>query len=270
MISINQPITEDRTITAQYKLPKVKVNYYSSNGILFETREYDLVKDNLLLPIPEFKKGMSYWDDFKNFLENLFTLDVDQMVDDFTARDVANKMADHLTNLYSDETNQIFVILAKPDLKSNVHKGWQGDLSGDFTGSAFVRMTGTKLSNDYVLYLNPMKMYTSNINYEIALSFGDHFIDPILNGVNNTFDTIGNAFKNGWDWFTGNWKTILWIALGVVGVVLLFVFGPVVIPIIITAIKLLFGLIVKSFQLIGKLFKKIGEWLGNLFRRKEK
>ncbi len=267
---LTKPITTPLTISAQYELPKIKVNYYSSNDILFETREYDLVKDNLLLPMPEFKSGLSNWDAFKNLLENLFTLDILQMVEDISARDVANKMADHLTDLYDDNTNQIFAVLAKPDMNSNVHKGWQGDLSGDFSGSAFVYMTGAKLSNDYVLYLNPMKMYTGNINYEISLSFGDHFIDPIIHGAGNAFTAVGNWFKGVGDWFSVNWQWFLWVLGAIVGVLFLIIFGPVVIPIIIAAIKFVFGLIVKFFQLIGKLFKKIGEWLGNLFRRKEK
>lgn len=263
---ITQPITQSQTITAQYELPKLKVNYYSSNNVLFETREYDMIKDNLLLPMPEFKNGLSYWEDFKNFLENLFTLDIGQMVDDFSARDVANKMVDHLTNMYDEQTNQIFVILAKPDLNSNVQKGILGDLSADFEGSSFVRLTGTRLSNDYVLYLNPQKMYISNINYEIGLSFGI-WVDPMINSAKNIFSGVGDFFG----WVSKHWDIVFYIFIAVVVIILLIVFWPVVSPIIAMVFAAVWGVIKKVFQLVWKLitgfFKLLGKLFNKIFRR---
>ncbi len=263
---LTQPITAPLTITAQYELPKIKVNYYSSNDILFETREYDLVNDGLLLPVTELPKS-NFWDEFKNALANLLTLDIVQEVDDVLARLAADKMIDHLNGLYDDATNQIFAIVAKPDMNSDVYKGWQGDLSGDLEGSAFVRLKGSALNNNYVLYLNPTSMYIDNINYEIALSFGDHVIDPVINGVQN-------FFTGAWDWLSENWQTVLYVVGAAVAIILLIVFGPIVLPVIVVVVKFIAKAIKICFKAIGKVLgaiwtgiKRFCQWVGELFNK---
>lgn len=213
-----ETVSKDTTYTGIYKMPQVHLYYYDSDFYLVEERDIDIT----FIPIEDIQK-VDGWSRFVNAMENFFSLRWGELIEDVNEMMNFDEYVENISG-YSKASSRVLMPFVIPDVKILAYNGLFTNSNCSINSKNLAYVDGDYTNNDMryfvdtVAFSNNLEKLTASVEYDTLLDSayktGDSFFDKVMGSLDNVFEETGTFFKE-------NWKIILIVIVGGIGVVVL-------------------------------------------------
>ncbi len=211
------PTIKNNHYIALYNMPKVKVNYYSSNNVFIEDTEIDVN----FVPLPELKGNIDWFEGLIKYIQDiLIKWNFVELDDDVKARGKAREAVEYLSDRYVQGAFEVYFMVVYPDVHIEAGYGIFKSSAASISGGTFMFLTGTSHNNDYVYFAELSGVYVKGLKYSMRVTYETpydntiNFITNLLSDVGKVFTKIGEFINSAYIFIVENWWRILLFIAG--------------------------------------------------------